>query len=114
MPAFKGTKKITIQPGTVSVSYRFHCTTASSITANDGALPFGTTISSVSVSAKTNEGITDTELIGLVTLTESDIDLTLSYPTTNGAGRYSLTFILTMDNGSKIELDYNRVKVTDL
>ena len=114
MPSFKGVAKITIRPGTVSVSYRFHCSTCSSSKSNDGALPFNTTISSVTVVAKTDAGVVYTELITATNLTQPDIDLTLSYPTTNGTGRYSLTFLLVMSNGSTIELGYNRVKVIDL
>ena len=114
MPSFKGQKKITIQPNTTDVGYRFHCTTCTSTTANDGAIPFGTTISSVIASAKTAAGTTDTELITSTSLTTPDIDLTMSYPETNAAGRYKLTFVLTLSNGSKLELDFHRVVVEDL
>lgn len=114
MPSFKGNKKIIIQPNTKDVSYRFHVTTCSSATANDGMLPFSTTISSVVTSAKTADGTTDTELIESTLLSSPDIDLTLSYPVTNGAGRYKITFVLMMSNASEIEIDFHRVEVVDL
>lgn len=114
MPSFRGTSKILIQPNTFSVGYRFHCTTCTSTTSNDGMLPFSTEISSVTATAKTSSGLTDTELIESTSLSTPDIDLALSYPSTNGTGRYYLTFILTLSNGSILELDFNRVEAVNL
>lgn len=114
MPSFKGTKKITVQPRSVNVGYRFHVTTCTSTDSNDGRIPFSTTISSVVVTAKTSDGTTDTELITSTSLSTPDIDLTLSWPTTNGAGRYKLTFVLTLSDGSERELDFHRVVAEDL
>lgn len=114
MPSFRGNKKVVIQPGSVDVGFCFHVTTCTSATSNDGAIPFSTTISSVAVSAKTADGTTDTELITSTILSTPDIDLALSWPTTNGAGRYKITFILTMSDSSKIEIDFHRIVCEDL
>ena len=113
MPSFKGSSKILIQPNSFSIGFRFHCTTCTSTTANDGMIPWGLEISSVVVTAKTTDGIAETGLIESTALTTPDIDLALSWPT-NGAGRYKLTFVLTLDNGTLLELDFHRVEARDL
>lgn len=113
VPSFKGTKKIIIQPRSVDVGFRFHITTCTSTVANDGAIPYDTTISSVVATAKTADGTSETGLITSTSLTTPDVDLTLSWPT-NGAGRYYIQFVLTLNNSSVIELDFNRVEATDL
>ena len=113
MPSFRGTSKILIQPNSFSIGFRFHCTTCTSTTSNDGMIPWGTTISSVVVTAKTADGTAETGLIESTTLTTPDIDLALSWPT-NGAGRYKLTFVLTLSNGTLLELDFHRVDAQDL
>ena len=113
VPSFKGQRKITVQPNTKNAGYRFHVTTCTSTTANDGMIPFSTTISSVVVTAKTSDGSEETGLITSTSLITPDIDLTLSWPT-NGAGRYKLTFVLTLSDGSERELDFHRVVAEDL
>ena len=36
-----------------------------------------------------------------------------NYPSINGAGRYKLEFVMTLDDGSEEEADFGRVIVTD-
>lgn len=113
MPSFKGTSEIIIQPFTNSAGYRFHFTTASTSSANDGFIPFSLTIASVTVTAKTSGGVEETTLVYDTTLTTPDVDLALSWPA-NGAGRYSLRFALTLSDGGVMEADFSRVRATDL
>ena len=114
MPNFKGSAEIIIQENSNAVGYRFHFTTCTLATANDGFIPFSLTIASATVIAKTSDGTIDTELIDSTTVATPDIDLALSWPTTNGAGRYSLTFVLTMSEGSVMEADFSRIRAVDL
>lgn len=114
MPDFKGNKPIIIQPYDKDNGYVFHVTTATSESANDGKLPFGTTISSVTAVARTEDDVIDTELIASTSLFSSNITLTLTYPTTNGDGRYKITFVLVLSNASEVELDFHRVYVKNL
>lgn len=114
MPSIKGNKKITVQPGTLNMAYRIHSDTCSSTDSNDAFIPYGLTISSVVVTVKTEAGVVDTQLLTSTIVVSPNIDIKLSYPTTNGAGRYFLSFVVTFDDGSKEEFDMNRVYVEDL
>jgi len=113
MPSFKGTNQIIIQPNDQNRGFTYHCTTCTSATANDGTLPYGTTISGVTTVA-TLDGVVDTELVAATVLDTPDITVALDYPSINGAGRYSLTFILELSDSSTLELDFDRVMVKNL
>lgn len=114
MPNFKGNDKILLQPNDEAVPYRFDFDACSSSTSNDGFLPYGTTISGVSVSATTDGGVDTTdELISSTSVNSNNITVALNYPSTTGEGRYHLTFILTLDSGSVLEADYNGVVARD-
>lgn len=108
---FKGSDSIILQPNDVEVPYNFIFTVCSASTKNDGALPFGETISSVAVTAHTEAGVSaTTDIIAFSTWASFTENLRLSYPTTAGAGRYHLTFVVALSNTSEtIEFDFNRV-----
>lgn len=113
MPDFKGYSKIVLQPNDLKRGFIFNITTCSSKTANDGNIPYGTTISSVVVIGMTEGGTTDTELLYSDSLSGSEITVQLSYPTTNGTGQYKLQFVLTLSNAEEKELDFNRIVCED-
>lgn len=115
MPDFQGTDQITVQPGDEQVPYTFTFTVCSSATANDGAIPFGTTVDSVVVSATMADGTADAELVDSSSESANVVTVKLTYPSTNGNGRYHLKFLITLDNvdASVIEFDFNRVVVED-
>lgn len=116
MPDFDGTDFIIVQPYDDNVPYSFGFEACSSATANDGSLPYGTTISNYTIAAH-KHGTTDvdaaTELIASHSRNGLVIQVRLQYPTTLGIGLYHLRFVLTLSDTSVIEFDFNRVIVRD-
>lgn len=110
MPSFKTNGQIILQPND-SVGFSFTITVASSATANDGFLPYGTSISSVNVIAyDKDENIVTSDLIsGTPAVSSNVISMKLNYPVVSGDGRYKITMILTLDNGDIKEADFDRV-----
>ena len=114
MPDFKEQADIIIQPGDFKVAYTFSLPAASSNTANDGAIPYGTEISSIAVTALKSDGTAATGLIFSSAKSAEAITVKFSYPST-GVGVYHVEFLVTLNNGDStvIEFDFNRVKVRD-
>lgn len=112
MPDFKTQGQIILQEND-NMGYSFEITVASSASANNGFIPFDTTVSSVVVVAydKNNEVVTSDLIFGTPTVTNNIISMQLKYPVTNGEGRYKITMILTLDNGDVKEADFDRVYV---
>lgn len=110
--SFQGIDKIIVQPGSATVPYTFTFAAASSATANDGSLPFGTTISSAVVKAFDEAGTDSTALlIASQSLSSPVVTVNLKWPTT--AGRYSLEFVLTLSTSAVMEFDFTRVYAED-
>lgn len=101
---FTGTKDIMLQPNDDAVPYTFTFSVCSSSTANDGALPYGTNISSVA----------DTEIVDSSSVNNNVVSVAMNYPTTNGEGRYDLKFVATLDNSSVLEFDFRRIYAEDI
>jgi hypothetical protein len=105
---------ILLQPGTDTVPYSFTFPAATSATANDGAIPFESTISSVVITAFDVNGVDrTTEMVVSSSIATPVVTVSLKYPATTGNGRYSLEFVLTLDTGAKMEFDFTRVMVRD-
>lgn len=102
------TGKIILQPGDV-IGYAFKFPIAESATSNTGALPYGRTISSVAVTAYDADGevATDDLIEGTPSLDTVTVTVVLKYPGTDG--RYSLRFIITLDNGWTKECDFTTI-----
>ena len=115
MPDFQGNDSIIVQPGTLDYPYEFEITVCSAVGANDGFLAFDRTIASVEIKAFTHgtASLEDLELIEDSDLNGFIITVNLTYPSTNGRGRYKLEFVLTLDDGSTEEVDYGRILVKD-
>jgi len=118
MPNFQGQTPIILQPNDLQRFFSFEFPQANEEGANDGFLPYGVFISSCNLTAWKEGGTQATDLIDSYHMdTTSDctvIIVSLNYPTTSGAGRYSLRFILTLTNGSQIEADFARVHARNL
>ena len=115
MPDYIGNDDIIVQPGTLNYPYEFLVTVCSAAGENDGFLAYGRTITSV-VNTAHKHGRTllvDSELIANESLSGFVITMRLSYPTTNGPGRYKLESVVTLDDGSTEEIDFGRVRVKD-
>lgn len=111
---FQGRKRISLQPNDSAVPYTFTINVCSSTTANDGFIPYGTVVSSVSVKAYNASGtdITDTMIEGTPTVSNNVVTVNLNYP--GATGEYKLTFILTLDSGAVIEADFTRIDAEDI
>ena len=108
---FQGTDQILLQPFSNDVPYSFAFAACSSAIANDGSLPYGTTISSHAVVAKDAAGTVCTdELIESTSESDDTVTVNLDYPSDTGAGRYSLVFQLTLSSGVKLEFEFTRIK----
>lgn len=111
MSSFKGTRKIILQPYDSGLVFDFTITSNSTPTANDGFLPYGRSVSSVVLSATTEDGTTCTSALidGTATIALNVISVKMKYPTQFGPGRYFLRLIITMDDSNKIEADFTRI-----
>jgi len=120
MSNFQSAGNITLQPNDANATYSFSFPVCSTSTANDGYLPADTTISGVVVTAQSDDGTDATaDMIDTTTNTTTVVSVTLDYPTTTmsgitGVGYYKLTFVLTLDNGTVLEADFNRVEAKNL
>jgi hypothetical protein len=80
-----------------------------------GAIPYGRTISSVTVTAYNCDSTAITDLIVNTPVIDNDtVSIKMKYPEVSGEGRYKLTFYLTLDNGWTRQFDFNRVVVRNV
>lgn len=115
MSDFKTNNKIVLQPADANITYRFSFPINTSATSGDGNLPYGTTISGIAVSTKTESGTTTTGIIDSSAISGDDaVNVVMSYPTVAGEGRYHMTFVLTLSDGSTHERNFNRIEAIDL
>ena len=114
MPDFKEVQDIILQPLDVEAPYSFSIPACTSATANDGGIPYDTTIASVVVTAHKQSDGSDvsSEIVDSSSVSDNIVSVALNYPSTSGVGTYHLRFALTLDNSdaSVIEKDFNRVK----
>jgi len=111
--SFDGTETIILQPGDSAKPRYFTFAICTSQTANDGAIPYGTTISSVAVKAFDDGGTDVTaQMVDASSQSGTVVTVDLNYPTS--AGRYSLEFELTLDSGAVLEFDFTRVYAEDI
>ena len=113
--SFQGINSITLQPGSATVPYTFTFAACSSATANDGSIPYGTTISSAAITVYDETG-TDktTEMVVSESNTTTVLTINLKYPATAGVGRYSIEMLVTLDSGAVMEFDFTRVYAEDI
>ena len=113
--SFQGIADIILQPGSATVPYTFTFAAASSATANDGAIPYGTTITSAIIKVFDEAGVDKTtEIIASETNTTTVLTLSLKYPTTAGVGRYSIEMIVTLSSSAVMEFDFTRLYAEDI
>ena len=115
MSSFKGNVTVVLQPNDKDVSYRYSYPIKTSVTDASEYLPYGTTISGVTVTAWTSAGVNaTTDMITGTSVSTNYIDVMLQYPSSNGVGDYTLRFILTLSNSSTMETDFDRIIARDL
>jgi hypothetical protein len=111
MPDFKGTDDIKLQPYSEKNYYRFKFEPATSADGK-GAIPFGTTVSSVTVSGYNDTGSDVTTLLLNETPVVSSNVVTCAFDWVS-AGNFKVTFYLTLSDDSKWEKDFDRIKGVD-
>ena len=112
MPNVLGNRNIIIQPLDTKIGLTIRVTVCSTATANDGYIPFSTTVSGVSATVYSETGVDVTSDIVYASATISggqDVKIELKYPSTYGDGRYKLSYLLTLSDTSTKELDFNRI-----
>ncbi len=81
--SFDSVEAIILQPGSATVPYTFTFAAASSATANDGSIPFGTTISSAVIKIYDESGTDRTsEIVVSESNTATVLTINLRYPVT--------------------------------
>ena len=119
MDSFDGADTINLQPGEIDVPLKMRVTIASASTVNDGFIPFGSTLSSFTVTAHNGEtGTSSTDLIVGSAQTGNTIVVYLQHTTSYEAGIYHVTalgtFSLTGSTKQLIrQMDFNRVIMKD-
>lgn len=116
---FQGSDYIAIQPSDSFVPIGLKLNAASASTANDGSMPYGSSVVSSTISAHHENG-TDatTTLITASTESGNTIYVYLSYSTALTAGWYHLTAKVTVTVSGRStnmvrEFDLNRIRVKD-
>ena len=112
MHNFEENKSITLQPGDNKKPHEFEITVCSSAVANDGWIPYETTVASIDVHAYRDDGtdVTSTMIEG--TPTESDNVITVILNHIMIDGEYYLYFLLTLDaGGATIGTYFKNIKV---
>lgn len=102
-----GHEVITLRPGDSAVPYDFNAPACSSQNANDGAIPYGTDVSSVVVKGY-KKGVESSNLIQASSESNNIIQVQLNYPT-EGGGKYQLRFDLTLDTGAVLSKRFDEV-----
>lgn len=106
---------IILQPGSATVPYSFTFAAATSATANDGSMPFGTTIASATVKAfDASKNEVTSEIVVSNSNTSTVVSVTLKYPATSGEGNYSLEILPTLNTGAVLETDFTRIYAGDI
>ena len=113
--SFQGVGDIILQPGSATVPYTFTFAACSSATANDGSIPYNTTISTAIIKVFDEAGVDKTtEIIAGETNTALVLSISLKYPSTAGAGRYSIEMLVTLDSSAVMEFDFTRLYAEDI
>lgn len=114
MSSFKGWNVVILQPGDTKILVKLKYPVKTSADDTYNYLPYGTTIYSAVVTFTDANGVdvTDDILFDSVIVTDYYITVPLQYPGT--AGTYSAKIILTLDDDSTHESDFNRTIAKDL
>lgn len=105
---FKTVDRIEVRTNDANFPYAFDFQICSSASANDGAVPYGLTISSVTVTAHNAAGTDKTSsLINSSSLSGTTVTVYLKYPGT--AGVYHLNFKLTLSSGATKDYVFEKV-----
>ena len=120
--SFKTSEPIKLQPSDTKYGVSFYFPIETAIGANDGALPFGTSISSATVTALYNNTSIADMITGSVLISgtsNNTVQLSLNYPTTTMTNitksvTMALKFVLTLTDTSTREFDFRNIIVGNI
>ena len=118
--AFKDQDFITVQPGDANVPMQFRFKPCSASTANDGAIPYGSTLAGSTITAYNEQGTAvSTSLATARSLSSNIVTVYLAHSTAFLDGVYKLTFKNTFSVSGSTRVmtkqwDYSRVYVGNL
>jgi hypothetical protein len=108
------TQEFGLYPGDSLAPLQVEVTVKSSNTTNDGFIPYGTSVSSVTgkiYKLSDNIDVTTDIMEGSPTEVDNIITTYLNYPTTNSAGSYGLILIITLNTGSTLQINVPTIVV---
>jgi len=114
---FQTADEIKLQPDDTKYAVAFNFPIATSTSANDGALAFGTSINSATVTGWYGTTEASDLITGVPTVSGTDtLQLLLDYPTTTMSGvtrttNMSLKFILTLSDTATATFNYDNVVI---
>lgn len=115
MPDFTGPDRIWLRPGTDAYPVTFFFAPSSSVAADDGSIPYGTTITGASVAGYDEAGAAATALVDAGSVVVGVDALTVACTLTAGTlaeGAYSLLVTLTLSTAAVVSFWARRVFVT--
>jgi len=116
--SYDGTRHVELQPGDVNIPVFLKLNACSASTANDGSIPYGSTVVSATVTCFHRNGTSSTALISGSTESGNTVVVYLSYSTAVPTGRHDLTAKVTLSlsgwSANMVrEFDLNRIFVKD-
>ena len=118
--AFKDQDYVNIQPGDLNMPLQFKFNPCSATTANDGVIPYGSTLASSTVWGYTEQGVNiSTNLIIARALSSNIVTTYLRHSSSFGDGIYKLTLqnTFSLTGSTKImtrQYDFNRIFIGDI
>jgi len=112
MADVEGHEVIQLRPGD-KITYEYDASPASSATANDGAIPYGTNIASIAVTGFKGDVDASSDLIQQSGFSGNIVQVQLKYPATNKGGKYQLRIAITLDNGEVVNKRHDNVKALE-
>jgi len=102
--------RLVIRPTDTAIAVKFLSEACSSSTANDGNIPYGTSVSSAVVTAYDDDDSVVADLVDSYSVANNIVTVIMSYPSTSGAGKYSLRMTLTLSDASTQEERYDKIE----
>jgi len=113
----KGTDYTVLQPGDTNVPISLRLKAATASTANNGSIPYDSTVHASSWTAYNSDGINASTMITSASLTSNIATVFLSYSSNLVKGMHKLTARVTVNlpgtTSMKREYDMNRILVKD-
>lgn len=116
---FQGSNHVELQPGDRNYPVKFNFNPASASTANDGSIPYGSTIMTVETTVKDQKGIdATTSVLSSSVLSGNSVIVYISHSSDVRDGHYTLTTKIGISlSGSTLifnrEFDFRRLYLRD-